>query len=127
MREHDWLGERAPDNDASHRPSRALDVGLTRIRFDSELLVAGDMDGVPFFCGWMIEKIGAATKVKGRQLILGPVFKALPKFARRFGEFRSTVGILSPLIGVEVGASARERNVSRTEEAVDRQRLRSAL
>ena len=89
--------------------------------------MAGDMDGVPFFCGWMIEKIGAATKVKGCQLVLRPMFKALPKFDRRFGEFRSTVGILSPLIGVEVGVSARQRNVGRTEEAVDRQRLRSAL
>ena len=89
--------------------------------------MAGDMDGVPFFCGWMIEKIGAATKVKGCQLVLRPMFKTLPKFGRRFGEFGRAIGLVSALIGVEVGVSDRERNVSRTEEAVDRQRLRSAL
>ena len=89
--------------------------------------MTGDMDGVPFFCGWMIEKIGAATKVKGCQLVLRPMFKALPKFGRRFGEFGGAIGLVSALIGVEVGVSARERNVSRIDETVDRQRLRSAL
>ena len=89
--------------------------------------MAGDMDGVPFFRGWMIKKAGASIEVESRQLIFGPMLKALPKFGRRFGEFRGAIGLVSALIGVKVCVSARERNVSRTEEAVDRQRLHSAL
>jgi hypothetical protein len=46
-----------------------------------ELLVTGDMDCVPSFGGWMIEKVGAATEVESCQLILGPMLKALPKFS----------------------------------------------
>ena len=35
--------------------------------------MAGNMDCVPFFRRWMIEKVGAAIEVESSQLILGPM------------------------------------------------------
>ena len=68
--------------------------------------MAGDMDGVPFFGGWIIEKVSAAIEVDSCQLILGPMLKALPKFGDRFGEFGGAIGTLSSLVGSEVCGSA---------------------
>ena len=98
-------------------------VQLTGIR----LLMAGNMDCVPFFRRWMIEKVGAAIEVESSQLILGPMLKALPKFGRRFGEFRGAIGLVSTPVGSEVCGFGRERSVSCAQEAVDLQRLRSSL
>ena len=85
--------------------------------------MAGDMDGIPFFGGWIIEKVSAAIEVESCQLILGPMLKALPKFGDRFGEFRGAIGLVSAAVGSEVCSFARERNVSRLQEAVARFRF----
>ena len=68
--------------------------------------MAGDMDGVPFFGGWIIEKVSAAIEVDSCQPILGPMLKALPKFGDRFGEFGGTIGLVSAPVGSEVCGSA---------------------